>query len=102
MRQGAEEAGRDPSEIELHTMVVRTIVGDDVDDAIAKESADTDVPVTSMEDSTLYLTGSGSEIQDRLREWQARTGLRYISIFDPGEDQVEYLAKEVVAPLREP
>jgi hypothetical protein len=29
------------------------------------------------------------------------TGLRYISIFDPGDDQVEYLAKEVVAPLRD-
>ncbi len=101
VREGAEEAGRDPSEVELHTMVVRTIVGDDVDDAIAKESADTDVPVTSMEDSTLYLTGSGSQVRDRLRDWQARTGLRYISLFDPGEDQVEYLAKEVVAPLRD-
>ena len=54
-----------------------------------------------MEDSTLYLTGPGSQIRDRLAEWHARTGLRYISIFDPGDDQVEYLAKEVVAPLRD-
>lgn len=101
-REGAEEAGRDPSDVELHTMVVRTIVGDDVDEAVEKESADTDVPVASMEDSSLYLTGSGPQIRDRLRKWQAQTGLRYISIFDPGEDQIEYLAEEVVAPLRDP
>jgi len=100
VHEGAEEAGRDPSGVELHTMVVRTIVGDHVGDAIAKESKDTDVPVTSMEDSSLYLTGTGAEIRDRLRSWQAQTGLRYISIFDPGEDQIEYLAEEVVAPLR--
>jgi probable F420-dependent oxidoreductase len=98
--EGAEEVGRDPSGVELHTMVVRTIVGDHVDDAIAKESTDSDVPVTSMEDSSLYLIGTGAQIRDRLRHWQAQTGLRYISIFDPGEDQIEYLAEEVLAPLR--
>jgi probable F420-dependent oxidoreductase len=101
VRESAEKAGRDPSRVELHTMVVRTIVGDEVDGAIARESADTDVPVTAMEDSSLYLTGSGPQIRDRLQNWQARTGLSYISIFDPGDDQVEYLAKEVVAPLRD-
>jgi probable F420-dependent oxidoreductase len=100
VRESAEKAGRDPSHVELHTMVVRTIVGDEVDGAIAQESADTDVPVASMGDSSLYLTGSGPQIRDRLRNWQAHTGLSYISIFDPGDDQVEYLAKEVVAPLR--
>ena len=101
VREGAEEAGRDPSGVELHTMVVRTIVGDHVGDAIAKEAADTDVPVTSIEDSSLYLTGTGPQIRDRLRYWQTRTGLSYISIFDPGEHQIEYLAEHVVAPLRE-
>lgn len=102
VREGAEDAGRDPSAVELHTMVVRTIVGDDVDDAIAKESADTGVSVATMRDSSLYLVGSGSEVRDRLRTWQAQSGLTYVSIFDPGEDQIEYLAREVVAPLREP
>lgn len=101
VREGAEEAGRDPSGVELHTMVVRTIVGDQVGDAIAKESKDTDVLVKSMENSSLYLTGTGAQVRDRLRHWQAQTGLSYISIFDPGEDQVEYLAEEVLAPLRE-
>ena len=72
VREGAEEAGRDPSDVELHTMVVRTIVGDHVSDAIAKESKDTDVPVTSMEDSSLYLTGTARR-SDRLRYWQAQT-----------------------------
>jgi probable F420-dependent oxidoreductase len=101
VRQSAEKAGRDPSHVELHTMVVRTIVGDDVDDAIAQESADTGVAVTAMEDSSLYLTGSGPQVRERLRKWHASTGLSYISIFDPGDEQVDYLAKEVVAPLRD-
>jgi probable F420-dependent oxidoreductase len=102
VREGAEDAGRDPSTVELHTMVVRTIVGDDVDDAIAQESADTGVPVAAMQDSSLYLIGSGSQVRERLRDRQAHTGLSYVSIFDPGEDQIEYLAEEVVAPLRDP
>jgi probable F420-dependent oxidoreductase len=101
VREGAEESGRDPSGVELHTMVVRTIVGEHVDDAIAKESRDIDVPVTSLEDSALYLTGTGAQIRDRLQRWQSHIGLSYVSIFDPGEDQVEYLAAEVLAPLRE-
>ena len=101
VREGAEAAGRDPSVVELHTMVVRTIVGDHVGDAIAKESKETDLPATSLEDSSLYLMGTGAQIRDRLRYWQAETGLHYISIFDPGEDQIEYLAEEVLAPLRE-
>lgn len=101
VHEGAEDAGRDPSRVELHTMVVRTIVGDDVGNAISTESAESGVPVTAMEDSSLYLTGSGAQIRDRLRYWKSRTGLSYISIFDPGDAQVEYLAEEVLAPLRE-
>jgi alkanesulfonate monooxygenase SsuD/methylene tetrahydromethanopterin reductase-like flavin-dependent oxidoreductase (luciferase family) len=101
VHEGAEDAGRDPSRVELHTMVARTIVGDDVGNAISTESAESGVPVTAMEDSSLYLTGSGAQIRDRLRYWKSRTGLSYISIFDPGDAQVEYLAEEVLAPLRE-
>lgn len=100
VREGAEDAGRDPSELELHTMVARTIVGDDIDDAVAKESADTGVSVTDMRESSLYLVGSGAHVRGRLRDWQALAGLSYVSIFDPGDDQIEYLAREVVAPLR--
>jgi probable F420-dependent oxidoreductase len=99
VQRGAQEAGRDPADVELHTMVVRTIVGDDVDEAIAKESADTGVPVPSMEDSTLYLMGTGAQARAQLRQWRARAGVSYVSLFDPGEDQVEYLADEVVRPL---
>ena len=102
VREGAEAAGRDPAGVELHTMVAKAIVGDDVDDSVAKDTADTGVPVTAMEDSSLYLVGSGPRVRDRLRDWQAHTGLGYVSIFDPGDDQIEYLAREVVAPLREP
>jgi hypothetical protein len=79
----------------------RTVVGDDGGAALAKESADTDVPGSAMEDSTLFLTGTGSEVRDRLRHWQDRAGITCVSLFDPGEGQIEYLAEEAVAPLVE-
>lgn len=101
VREGAEAAGRNSHDVELHTMVFRTIVGDDVGSALAKESADNDVPWPAMEDSTLYLTGTGSEVRDRLRHWRDRAGITYVSLFDPGEEQIGYLAEEVVAPLLE-
>lgn len=99
VRDSAEASNRDPTEIELHTMVVRTIVGDDVAAAVARESDETGVPVRAMTDSTLYLVGNGTEVRDELQRWRQCTGISYVSLFDPGDEQIDYLAHEVVAPL---
>jgi probable F420-dependent oxidoreductase len=99
VRDSAEASNRDRTEIELHTMVVRTIVGDDVAAAVARESDETGVPAREMMDSTLYLVGNGAEVRDELQRWRQRTGISYVSLFDPGDEQIEYLAHEVVAPL---
>ncbi len=101
VREGAEAAVRKARDVELHTTVFPDDRGDDVGAALAKESADTDVPGSAMEDSTLYVRGTGSEVRDRLRHWRDRAGITYVSLFNPGEGQIEYLAEEVVAPLVE-
>ncbi len=99
MRRGAERAGRDPEGIELHTMVARPMVGEDAVDALAREEAESGVPAAAMRDSMLYLTGTGADVRERLQHWRDRTGISYVSLFDPGEDQIDYFAREVVAPL---
>jgi probable F420-dependent oxidoreductase len=99
VRQGVEAAGRDPTDTELHTMVVRVIVGDDVTAAVERESAETGISARAMASSTLYLVGTGAEVRDELHEWSQRLGISYVSLFNPGEEQIQYIAEEVVAPL---
>jgi probable F420-dependent oxidoreductase len=99
VREGAEEAGRDPDAIELNTMVPTVIVGDDVATAIARAASTAGVTRSEIDVSTLYLCGTGAELRDQLRDWRDRTGISYISLFDPGEEQIAYLAEHVVAPL---
>jgi probable F420-dependent oxidoreductase len=99
VREGAVGAGRDPDAIELNTMVPTVIAGDDVGAAIAKEAAASGVTSHEMDGSTLYLCGSGAELRGQLRDWRHRTGISYVSLFDPGEEQIAYLAEHVVAPL---
>lgn len=99
VREGAETEGRDPDAIELNTMVPTVIVGDDGSAAIAKEAETSGITRSEMDGSTLYLCGTGPELRDQLRHWRDRTGISYISLFDPGEEQIAYLAEHVVAPL---
>src|SRR2546421_6763133 len=99
VREGAEAAGRDPDAVELNTMVPTIIAGDDVGAAVATEAATSGITVDEIDGSCLYLCGSGPELCDQLRHWRERTGISYISLFDPGEDQIAYLAEHVVGPL---
>ena len=99
VREGAATAGRDPASIELNTMVFRLAVGADAAarrDALARDNG---VAVADLGDSTLFLTGTGPEVRDRLLEYRDRVGLTYFSLFDPGDDQIEYFAEHVVGAL---
>ncbi|HEX3839321.1 MAG TPA: TIGR03621 family F420-dependent LLM class oxidoreductase [Acidimicrobiales bacterium] len=95
VRAGAEQAGRDPESVELNTMVPKVIVGDDPGPRIAAEATETGITPAQMADSTLYLCGTGPEVYDRLQRWRQAIGISYVSLFDPGEDQIEYFAEKV-------
>jgi alkanesulfonate monooxygenase SsuD/methylene tetrahydromethanopterin reductase-like flavin-dependent oxidoreductase (luciferase family) len=99
VREGAEEVGREPDEIELHTLVTTVVVGDNVGAAVTRAADEAGVPAATLAESTLSLTGTGAEVCDRLDEWGSTAGVSYVSLFDPGEEQIEYLAAEVVGPM---
>jgi probable F420-dependent oxidoreductase len=99
VKAGATAAGRDPASIEFNTMVFGLAVGDDPAARREALARDNGVAVSDLRDSTLFLTGTGAEVRDRLREYRDRVGLSYFSLFDPGDDQIEYLAEHVVGPL---
>lgn len=101
VREGAAAAGREPSSVELHTMVARVAVGDDPGAAVAAALAEDGVDPEAADRSTLYLCGTADQVLDRLRRWRAEAGISYVSLFDPGEAQVEWLAERVVRPLAE-
>lgn len=96
---GAREAGRDPDTIEFNTLVTRIMVGPRVGPAVAAEAASAGVTTQQLADSSLYLCGSGPEVCEQLLRWRDRTGISYISLFNPDDDQLRYLAEQVVAPL---
>jgi probable F420-dependent oxidoreductase len=99
VREGAVAAGRDPASVELNTMVFKLAIGDDASVGRDVFARDNGLRVDELGDSTLFLAGAGPELRERLQEYRDRVGLTYFSFFDPGDDQIEYLADHVVGPL---
>jgi probable F420-dependent oxidoreductase len=99
VHEGAVAAGRDPAAVELHTMVPRIVVGDDPGAAVARVLADDGVDPRAAAESTLYLCGTGDEVRARLRRWRDEAGISYVSLFDPGDEQIDWLAEHLVRPL---
>ncbi len=99
VRTGAEKAGRNPDEIEFNALSFVTAITDDASslrEALGKSSGMT---VEQVADCPLFLTGSASEIRERLEKRREETGISYI-VIQGGDDAVlENFAKEIVEPL---
>jgi probable F420-dependent oxidoreductase len=99
VRAAAEEAGRNPDEIEFNALTFVTAITDDpapLRENLAKSSGMT---VEQVADCPLFLTGSASEIRERLEKRREETGISYI-VVQGGDDAVlESFAKEIVGPL---
>ena len=99
VREGAIAAGRNPDDIELNSLTFVTAIVDDpssVREAIAKSNGMT---VEQVADCPLFLTGSASEIRDRLEKRREDTGISY-TVIQAGDDALlETFAKEIVEPL---
>ena len=99
VREGAEKAGRDPDSIEFNSLTFIIAITDDpsgLRESIAKSSGMTALQVA---DCPLFLTGSASEIRDRLQRRREETGISYIVIQGGDDALLESFAKEVVQPL---
>jgi probable F420-dependent oxidoreductase len=99
VREGAAAAGRDPDAIELNTMVLGLGVGDDAAERRETLAKSNGVPVSALLDSTLFLTGTAAEVRERLCAYRDQAGLTYFSLFEPRDEQIEYFAERVMAPL---
>jgi probable F420-dependent oxidoreductase len=99
VREGAVACGRDPNVIELNTMVLGVAVGDDAPAEREKLAQANGVAVSALLDSTLFLTGTAAEVRARVCAYREQVGLTYFSLFAPADEQIEYFAEHVMAPL---
>jgi len=99
VRDAARAAGRNPDDIEFQALVFVVAITDDpkgLREALAKGSGMT---VEQVADAPLFITGSASEIRDRLMKRREETGISYIVIQGRDEAVLEKFAEAVVAPL---
>ena len=100
IREGAEQAGRDPESIELQTLTFVCSVTDDPKPLRQMLSQNTGMSLEEVESCPLFLAGSGPEICDRLERQREEIGVSYVAIQGGDFDLVERFAEEVVAPLK--
>jgi probable F420-dependent oxidoreductase len=99
VREGAEQAGRNPDDIEFNSLTFVTAITDDPGPLREAVGARSGMTAEQVADCPLFLTGSASEIRDRLEQRREETGINYI-VIQGGDDAVlESFAKEIVAPL---
>lgn len=99
VRAGAEQAGRNPDDIELNSLTFVVAITDDASglrENIGKRSGMT---AEQVADCPLFLTGPASEIRERLEKRREQTGISYIVIQGGDEGLLETFAKEIIEPL---
>jgi len=95
VREAAEQAGRDPAGIEFNALTFVVSVTDDptgLRRALAKSSGMTEEEIA---DCPIYLTGSASEIRDRLEKRREETGISYITLSASAHGALEEFAEIV-------
>lgn len=95
-RDAAALAGRDADDLELNTMVMATAITDGSDAARAVVADQQGVAPEATRDSSLFLVGSPDEVRETVLTRRERYGLTYYSLFDPGDDQLERIAAELI------
>ena len=99
VRAAAAKAGRDPDAIELNALVFVVAITDDPTGIRNAVSQNTGMTFDEVAESPLFITGSASEIRDRLEKRREETGISYIVIQGMREDLLESFAQHVVQPL---
>ena len=99
VREAAEAAGRDPELLELNALVFVVALADDPGPARAAIGQQTGLTPEEIATCPLFLTGSASEIQDRLLKQREETGISYVVVQGDRPELIESFAEAVVAPL---
>ncbi|NNL67921.1 MAG: LLM class flavin-dependent oxidoreductase, partial [Myxococcales bacterium] len=98
-RAAAEKAGRDPDAIEFNGLAFVVAIADDVSGLRNGLAASSGMTADEVADCPIFLTGSPSELRDRLEKRREQTGISYTVI--PGKDLavLEQFAEAIVEPL---
>jgi probable F420-dependent oxidoreductase len=99
VREAAQAAGRDPAEIELNSLVFVVALSDDPSGIRQVVSKQTGMSESDVADCPLFLTGSPSEICDRLEKRREETGISYVVIQGDDPARLEAFAEGVVSRL---
>jgi probable F420-dependent oxidoreductase len=99
VRAGAEAAGRSADEIELSSLSFVVAVTDDPGSVRDMLSKNTGMSPEQVADCPLFLTGSASEIRERLETRREQTGISYVVVQGSDLGLLESFAEAVVAPL---
>jgi probable F420-dependent oxidoreductase len=98
-REAASRAGRNPDEIELNSLVFVVAITDDPKGIRAALSKNTGMSDAEVADCPLFLTGSATEIRERLEKRREETGISYVVIQGGDPGRLEQFAEGVAAPL---
>jgi probable F420-dependent oxidoreductase len=99
VREGAEAAGRDASAIEFNSLTFVVAISDDPKPLREGLAQNTGMTVEQVADCPLFLTGSASELRDRLETRREQTGISYIVIQGADPAVLESFAEAIVEPL---
>ncbi len=99
VKEAAEEAGRDPEEIEFNTLSFLVAVTDDPKPLREGLSKGTGMTPEQIADTPMFLTGSASEICERLEKRREQTGISYVVIQGKDPAVVDAFADGVVSRL---
>ncbi len=99
LRAGAEAAGRDPEVLELQALVFVVAITDDPSGIRAGIASNTGMSVDEVADAPIFLTGSPTEICERLERRREEFGIHEIVIQGRDPAVLEQFAEGVVARL---
>jgi len=99
LRAGVESAGRSMDDVELNSLVFVVAITDDPKPVREGLSRAFGMSPDEVAETPLALTGSASEIRDRLEARREATGISYVVIQGGDDALLERFAAEIVAPL---
>jgi probable F420-dependent oxidoreductase len=99
VREAASKADRNVDEIELNSLVFLVAFTDDPKGLREGLAQNTGMTPEQVANCPIFLTGSASEICDRLEKQREETGISYIVIQGQNRAIIEQFAESVVAPL---